>query len=322
MGNKNYFLYHLHSDYSSCVTNIDSATKVQMYVDRAVECGMTSLAFSEHGSVLNWQEKKSAIEKAGMKYIHAMEAYLTESIEEKVRDNYHIVLLAKNYEGFKEINRLMTKSFNRDDGHFYYVPRILVDDLLNTSENIIVTSACLASPISKGDEALKNKIISWMIKHKDRCFLEIQHHNVERQKQYNQYLYELSLKTGIRLIAGTDTHSLNQELAEARVILQRAKNTFFSDEDGWDLTFKTYEELVEDYKVQNSIPFESALEAIDNTNLIPEMVEEFVINTDPKFPDLYKNVDEVFRAEIYKCIDSHPYALKNHTRDELLARCN
>ena len=74
----NYVVYHLHSDISSAITNIDSINKPEHYVDYAQSLGMTAMAFSEHGSVLGWKHKKDIIEKAGMKYIHACEFYLTE----------------------------------------------------------------------------------------------------------------------------------------------------------------------------------------------------------------------------------------------------
>ena len=115
----NYTIYHLHSDMSNGVTNIDSVTKYQSYIERSKECGMSALGFSEHGSVFAWDLKKEDIEKAGMKYIHAEEFYLTETLDEKVRDNYHCVLIAKNIKGVKELNLLSTKSFNRSDNHFY-----------------------------------------------------------------------------------------------------------------------------------------------------------------------------------------------------------
>ena len=89
----NYVVYHLHSDISSAITNIDSINKPEHYVDYAQSLGMTAMAFSEHGSVLGWKHKKDIIEKAGMKYIHACEFYLTEDDikEDKHRDNYHCV---------------------------------------------------------------------------------------------------------------------------------------------------------------------------------------------------------------------------------------
>ena len=78
----NYVVYHLHSDLSNGVTNIDSVTKFKEYVARAKELGMKAMAFSEHGNVFEWLHKKEAIEEAGMKYIHAIEAYITDNNNE------------------------------------------------------------------------------------------------------------------------------------------------------------------------------------------------------------------------------------------------
>ena len=77
-----YTVYHLHSDLSNGVTNIDSVTKYGEYIAKAKECGMNAMGFSEHGSVFEWWHKKSAIEAAGMKYIHAVECYLTTTLTE------------------------------------------------------------------------------------------------------------------------------------------------------------------------------------------------------------------------------------------------
>ena len=328
MNDKNYVVYHLHSDYSSCITNIDSVTKIDMYVDKAKSLGMKAMAFSEHGSTLNWYTKKMLIENANMKYIHAIEAYITEKLvhideegnEKKIRDNYHCILIAKNYEGFKEINRLESSSFNRNDGHFYYTPRITFEELKNTSDNIIITSACLASILGKGNEDIQKEYLDFFVKNRHRCYLEIQHHNVDKQKEYNKKLYQIHLKYGIPLIAGTDTHSLNEELAEARVILQRAKHTYFDGEEGWDLTFKSYNDLVTAYKNQNSLPMDIVESAIENTNLMADSIEEFKIDTSPKYPDLFPNAYEELKKVSYEAIDKHPFALKNHSREELEKR--
>ena len=132
----NYVVYHLHSDLSNGVTNIDSVTKFKDYVDRAAELGMKAMAFSEHGSVFEWLHKKEYIESKGMKYIHACEVYVTAFPKEKIRDNMHCVLIAKNYDGFKELNRMISKSFNRNDNHFYFTPRIYLDEFFNISNNL------------------------------------------------------------------------------------------------------------------------------------------------------------------------------------------
>lgn len=320
MSSNQYFVYHLHSDYSSCTTNIDSATKIDMYINKAKECGMTALAFSEHGNVLNWYEKKTKIEQAGLKYVHAAEMYVTATLDEKIRDNYHCVLIAKNYDGFLELNKLISQSFNRNDNHYYYRPRISIDDVMNTSDNIIVTTACLAGILNSENKTLVDTFVNWLKKNKHRCYLEIQHHNVEAQKKYNNFLVELSKKTDIPLVAGTDTHSLNEEYAKARELLQKCKNVYFDNEEGWDLTFKTYDELVSSYKLQNVLDENIYLKAIENTNRIAEQIEPFELDMSTKYPKLYENSTEVFTKMVYDAIDTHPYALKYHTREEIINR--
>ena len=314
----NYTIYHLHSDLSNGVTNIDSVTKYDEYIKMAEECGMSAMAFSEHGSLFEWWHKKRAIEAAGMKYIHAVEAYLTEDMTEKVRDNYHCVLIARNHDGFLELNRLVSKSFNRHDNHFYYVPRVSFGELFNTSENIIVTTACIGGVLGKGDGKTQKKFIDFLQREKSRCFLEVGHHLDEKQVVYNRKLVELSKQTGIRLIAGTDTHVLNEEHERGRSILQDSKNIRFDTEDKWDLKFKTYDELVEAYKNQRSISENDYMTAISNTNLLAEMIEPFEIDCGTKYPRIYKNPEETFEKKIFEAIEKHPYATKNHSKDELI----
>ena len=297
---KNYVVYHLHSDISSAVTNIDSINKPEHYVEYAKSLGMTALAFSEHGSVMNWKHKKDIIEDAGMKYIHACEFYLTEddALDEKHRDNYHCILIAKNYEGVKELNALSSQSFNRDDWHFYYVPRISVRDLYNTSDNIIITSACLASVFNRGTKELKKEMLQFFFENKHRCYLEIQHHNCRDQIEYNKLLYQIHLRTQIPLIAGTDTHALNDMYADGRQMLQKAKNVFFEDESNWDLIFKTYDELIKAYDKQGALPKEVYMEAIENTNRMAEQIDEFQFDYTPKYPKLYEDSEKVFKQKI------------------------
>lgn len=298
----NFTYIHLHSDLSNGVTNIDSITKYDDYIQRAKELGMKAMAFTEHGSVFSWVNKKSHIEAAGMKYIHGAEFYVTESLDEKIRDNHHCCLYAKNYDGVLELNALSTISFNRKDGHFYYVPRITIDELIGTSENIIVSTACLGGVLHNGSAIVKDKFITFLATHKDRCFLEIQHHNDEEQKKYNQYLYELSKNIELPLIAGTDTHALNDEHMEGRKILQLSKNVRFADEDSWDLTFKSYDELILAYEKQKSLPMDVVKEAIENTNRLADMVEEFKLDKTYKYPHLWKDSEKTFQEKIQEGI--------------------
>lgn len=313
----NYVVYHLHSDLSNGVTNVDSVTKFGEYIDAARECGMKAMGFAEHGSVFEWWHKKSAIEAAGMKYIHAVEAYITETLEEKVRDNYHCVLIARNYDGFRELNKLITNSFNRKDGHFYYTPRITFDELIGTSDNIIITSACVGGIFGKGNDGIKNRFLEFMSMHKDRCFLEIGHHKDEKQVRYNNELISFSNNIGIPIIAGTDTHVLNEKHERGRHILQVSKHIYFDGEDGWDLRFKDYDGLIQAYEKQNSLPKDVYVEAIANTNVLADMIEPFELDRGTKYPHIYKDPEATFKKKIEESIDNHPFALKNHTREEL-----
>jgi DNA polymerase-3 subunit alpha len=283
---------------SNGTTNIDSITNFRDYVKAAKECGMTALGISEHGNIFEWVHKKEAIEAAGMKYVHCIEAYLTETLDKKVRDNYHCWLGAKNYEGVKELNRLVSKSYCRDDNHFYYYPRISFDELFATSDNILITTACLGGVLNNGSDEAKEKMLAFLTHNKHRCWLEIQHHNCKEQIEYNQYLYEISKNTGIQLITGTDTHALNDVHMDGRAMLQKAKGVHFENEDTWDLTFKTPRQLVEAYEKQKSLPMDIVYRAMGNSLEMASMVEEFHLDYNSKYPKLYDDSEAVFKQKI------------------------
>ena len=320
MSNENYTVLHLHSDMSNGVTNIDSVTKYIEYIKRAEELDMKAMAFSEHGSVFAWDLKKEDMEKHGLKYIHAEEFYVTKTVDEKIRDNWHCLLIAKNWDGVREINKLASISFSRNDGHYYYAPRITFDDLLHTSDNIIISTACLGGILNRASKDIQERFIKFLSENKHRCFLEIQHHNVAEQIAYNRKLYSISKKYGIRLVAGTDTHSLNEQHAEGRKILQRSKNIFFEDEEGWDLTFKSYDELCEAYKKQHSLPEGVYLEAIENTNVIADMVEPFEIDRHTKYPHIYDNPVETFKKKINEGYKNNKYLKERYPRNVVSSR--
>lgn len=312
----NYTVLHLHTELSNATTTIDSVTKYQDYIDRAKELGMKALAITEHGSVFRWYFKKLAIENAGMKYIHGAEVYVTETLDIRVRDNYHCVLLAKNYDGVKEINELISKSFNRDDNSFYFNPRITYSDLKNTSDNVIVSTACLGGILNWADTYMVKDFINWLAENKHRCYLEIQHHLVDEQIEYNKRLIELSKEYGIPLLATTDTHALNNTHLKGRSILQQSKKIHFDNEDGWDLTFKTYDELCRCFKLQG-ISEEIYLEAIENTNRIADSVEEFELERDFKYPKLYDNPQEVFKEKINRGYLTNKYIRDRYSFEEV-----
>lgn len=296
----NYTVLHCHTMLSNGVTNIDSVNSYEDYINKAIECNMTAIALSEHGNFFNWKKKKDACEKAGLKYIHAQEFYITESIDidNLVRDNYHCLLIAKNKAGFEELNRLSGIAFNREDGHFYFTPRITFDELISTSNNVIVSSACLGGIFAKGAADLKNKFWQFYMNNKDRCYLEIAQHQGEQQKEYNALLYELHKKYGLSMIVGTDTHCLDETYSDGRKVLQTSKDIHFDNEDDFDLVWRTYDDLVEMFATQGVIPQEDVLEALENTNRIANMIEPFEVDTTFKYPVLYNNSSEVLMQKI------------------------
>ena len=285
---------------------------------------LTESLFVEEKELNKCKEKYDDIkitELKPIKYIHGVECYLTEKLYEypevpdewfeaqlgrdakemqeeygeileegkkKIRDNYHTILIAKNYAGLQEINTLIDLSTQED--HFYYKPRITFDEFKNISSNVIKISACLASPLNKlRDESL--------IQYYD--YLEVQPHvHSEEQKEYNQWLYQMSLKYNKPLIAGTDTHSLNKYKAECRSILQRAKHITFTNEDEFDLTYKSYDELVNMFEQQDSLPKNVYLEAIENTNRMAASVEEFELDKSFKYAKCYDDDEVVLKKRV------------------------
>ena len=285
-----YTVFHLHSDLSL----LDSCSKFSEYVDLAKAQGMNSIASTEHGLPRSWVEKKLYCDQQGIRFIPGVEIYITMNLAEKVRDNYHTVLLAKNKDGFAELMELIELSTRPD--HFYYTNRISAEEFLAISPNIIKTSACLASPLNKLD--MDDPMYFKMLKHYD--YLEVQHHNVPDQINYNKKLLQLSRQFNIPLIAGTDTHSSSQYKSECRDILMEYKEQFYPGETGFDLVWKTEEELIEAYANQGALPRNAYMEAIANTQVMADSVEYFDLDKTPKYPILYgsREADEQKLHEI------------------------
>ena len=278
----NIVIYHLHTENSL----LDSCTNYKLYVDKAKEYNQPAICFTEHGNILNWVEKKMYCEEKGVRYLHGIEIYLTKTFDEKVRDNFHTILIAKNYEGVKEINSLIELSSR--EGYKYYNDRISFDEFFNLSDNIIKISACISSPLNRVDE--NDEIFEKLINTYD--YLEVQPHiNFEEQKVYNKKLESWSKKYNIPLICGTDTHSLNDYKSECRKILLKAKRKSYGDEETFDLNFKNRAEVLEMFRLQDSISEESYIAAINNTVIMANSVEDFELDIEFKYPQLYQDQD-------------------------------
>lgn len=287
----NYIAYHVHTDDSL----LDSCTKFKDYIDKAVELGQKAICFTEHGNIYNWIEKKMYCDKKGIKYMHGCEMYLTEQLEPKVRDNYHTILIAKNEDGFKELNKLIDISTRED--HKYYNPRISFDEFLNISDNIIKISACLGSPLRKVKR--DNPYFDKLAKAYD--FYEIQFHYSKHQREYNEMLYALSQEYNKPMIVGTDYHNINKYKGECRSILKKAKRMEYDGEDAFDLTYKTYDELMDmAVKQDSSIPLNDLRQALDNTNLLYDMTYNKVLDVSMKYPKMSDDDEKTFEERIFK----------------------
>lgn len=317
----NYVCYHLHTENSL----LDSCTNYKLYVDKAVALGQRAIAFTEHGNIYNWIEKKMYCDAKGIKYIHGCEIYLTEQLEPKVRDNYHTILLAKNEDGRKELNLLVGMATNPD--HFYYKPRLSFEEFFNISDNIIKISACLASPLRQYPGSLvrtdemtdeeyqtevtkKKKVFSDLLSAYD--YYEIQPHVKSREQiLYNQFLYKASQEYHKPLIAATDTHSLDEYKQQCRKILLLAKNITFTNEEEFDLTYKSYDELVEMFRQQGSLSMDVILDAINNTNVMADSIEDFQLDPTVKYPRLYPTQKEEELALRKRIVERLKYKLEH-----------
>ncbi|MFH0988197.1 MAG: DNA polymerase III subunit alpha [Parcubacteria group bacterium] len=217
-----YVPLHVHTEYSL----LDGLTRVADLVQKAKDDGMPAVAITDHGVMYGAIEFYQACKKAGIKPIIGMEAYLVDDRKRKSNTEEkrkHLVLLAKNNQGYKNLLQLTTS------GHlegFYYKPRIDWDLLEQYHEGIIALSACLDGEIPRAilagaDEEKIGKLIE---KYRglfgDDFYLEVQHHpNIPRQKIINDRIFELGKKYNIPIVATNDSHYLNSEDAEAQDVL-------------------------------------------------------------------------------------------------------
>ena len=298
--NKNYTILHLHSMDSNPNSGleVDSVTRFEDYILKAKECGMKAMAFTEHGCMLHNVAKKQTCEKNGIKLIQAQEFYITETLdpENRIRDNYHCLLYAKNKDGVEELLQLSSLAFEPD--HKYYNPRISLEELENTSDNILILTGCVAGMLCKGTSEVKQRFSDFIMKNKHRVWLELQPHNFDLQKQYNAFLIEQAKKYGLKLIATNDIHALAEEHLLGRQIMQQSKlKEPFHDEDQCNLLFQDYNGMVNLFRQQNTVPEGVYLEALEETNRFADLVEDYELDYSNKYPR-FKNSEEDFKQRI------------------------
>lgn len=267
MENKNFTHLHVHTEYSL----LDGASRITELIKRVKELGMESIAITDHGVMYGVVEFYKQAKKEGIKPILGFEAYVAQRSmydkdPQKDKGQYHLILLAENYEGFKNIIKICSAGFV--DG-FYYKPRVDYDILKKYSKGIIALSACLAGEVqdlilnNNYEKAKERALLYESIFGKNNFFLEMQDHGMNEQKIINRGLINLSKELDIPLVATNDIHYINKEDARFHDVLLCVQMQKTIDEDRMrfpsdEFYLKSYEEM--------SMLFPK--EAIDNTMLI------------------------------------------------------
>ncbi|AWG42945.1 DNA polymerase III subunit alpha [Candidatus Borreliella tachyglossi] len=279
---------HVHSDYSL----LDGAAKITDIVAKAKECNMSHIALTDHGNLFGAIRFYNEARKAGVKPIIGIEAYMS-STSKHIRKNddlgkpsYHLILLAKNELGYKNLLKLTSISYLEG---FYYRPRIDKGDLEKYSEGLICTSACIGGIIpqliiaNRFDDA-RNEILWFKSIFGDDFYLELQRHGIKQQDIVNERLIAYSRELNVPLTVSNDSHYVNKEDATAQDIIicigtgakRRDPNRLKMETN--EFYIKSQEEMCELFK---DLP-----EALANTVKIAEKCNDFKIKfPGPIFPE-------------------------------------
>jgi len=211
---------HLHTEYSM----LDGATKISKLFDRVKELNMDAVAITEHGNMHATINKYQLAKKAGVKLIFGFEAYVTDDISKKERGQprYHLILLAKNLQGYKNLIKIV--SIANSEG-MYYKPRVDKEILKQYSEGLICMSACIGNDIAQSiinDNIEKaKKIIEEYIEiyGKENFYLEVQNHSIPEEEKVRKVYYELAKMYDLKLVATCDSHFLNIDDKKAHEVM-------------------------------------------------------------------------------------------------------
>ena len=307
--NKKYYNYHKHDHKSNPVT-LDVVSKLEDYCKRAIELGHDAIFTTNHGIQGDIFEATTLAHQYNLKLIVGAEGYYVPNRKEKDKSNRHIILIALNHEGIRELNYIISESFTTG---FYYKPRI-DDELLFslTPENFIITTACIAGLWNDED------LIKRLKEHfKGNFYLEVQNHNEEAQKNANKKIIELSKKYNIKLIHANDSHYIYPEekkewdkitindkeyelLPANRDLFLRAKGIIYEEESNFILDYPDYDTIVERYKTQGILNDNQIKEALDSTLIFENIDCSDFINDEIKLPNISENPNQELKNIINK----------------------
>lgn len=299
---------HVHTSYSL----LDGSARIGDLLDRTAELGMDSIAITDHGSMFGVVDFYKKARKKGIKPIIGCEVYVTsgDRREKTVKGEsgmYHLVLLAENQEGYKNLLKIVSEGYVSG---FYYKPRVDYETLREYSTGIIALSACLGGEVQKyilngQPEMAKEKALLYRdIFGEENFYLELQDHYIEEQKRVNQGLIRISKETGIELVATNDVHYIRKEDAKVHDILlciQTGKTE--GEEDR--MRFPTDEFYLKSYEEMAKLFPEKSLQ---NTARIGERCNvELDFDTlhlpEYEIPEGYGNHSEYFRHLCYEGLE-------------------
>lgn len=288
--------YHKHDSYSNIYVP-DSAAVQEDYAKRAVEVGHKVLSSVQHGWAGYYFETFELAKKYDLKFIFGAEAYWVKDRHEKDRTNSHVILLAKNENGRRAINRIMSDA--NEDG-YYFRPRVDMELLLSLpADDVMITTACIAFWHYEDIEDLLVQLHSHF---KSNLFLEIQYHNTDPQINLNKRILALSEKYGIEMIVGMDSHYIYPEQSKERDYILAAKNVHYDDEQGWYIDYPDDDTTMQRFLTQGVFTKEQIQKAMDNTDLLLEFDDYTVLpngepnpifSKDIKLPTLYDGKHEI-----------------------------
>lgn len=283
---------HIHTDLGSL---LDAIASSESYAEKAYALGHKSLAITDHGKMTGVFAHQQACDKYGIKPIFGVEAYLVDNLvslddkDKRIRDKTnHLILLAKNETGYKNLLRLNYMSM-KDEEHFYYNNRITQEELFKYGDGLMVGTACLGSKwgrLLRGgreEEAVK-LYTEFLDRFKDDFYTEVQLNELtyemdelkEGQKTVNDFLIDLANKHGVPIVLTGDVHYLNKGQDELQTISIAIRNKDTIDNLTFELESKhLWYHTEEDYYNFNkefgyNYPTESIFEWMNNTQIIAD----------------------------------------------------
>lgn len=284
---------HLHTHFSLQ----DSIVKIPELVKRVKELKQPAVAVTDHSNTSAWYELESECKKEGIKPIFGCEFYCNWTYKEKTKDRHHLVMLAKNEEGIKEIQKLMVVS----NENFYYKPILSYEYLSNnTPSNVIVTSACSLGTVGQFAiegkyEQAKETAVLFNSLFPNNYYLELQHHpDYAGQKLVNNAILQIHDETGIPLTVSSDVHILDKEQASGRDVLKACSwHSTFENVHGNSPTLFSNAIFDDDGIIslsdETGFDQKATKKAIKNTSKIADMCNVKLIGYEKRIPKFDKH---------------------------------